>query len=280
MWPIVLGVSLLLTGLLLANQRDGFTDTLDTSTVNATLLVKRAFDDATSLLGIIAGAGGIDKIKDKAQTEYEKTLVDTAIRYVQNFLKYVPSSPTVATLEVFKKDEVDIILVSNTVISYVNLINNMMKRSSEDGDRLYRTYTDSLALYAACKTVLAQNTALKQTEEPLKSILASLETALVSEKEDTLRKLKVYDLGLTAAQKADIAVKMFEINQKVIVLYYLVKTNGDLFPNMKLMDIIKTANTVPAAAFTDYKREGFATIGSPYNNPLRKRPSPFFRLGK
>ena len=239
-WPLVLGIGLILAGFLLKNTTEMFIgNTVDMTGLNATILLRQAFDDATTLINTI----DIAALKAKASTAYEKDMVESTVSYLKNFLKYVPTSPTAETVDKLQDNGMNVILVSNTVISYVNTLQKLKTSYSDKSNKLVALYADAGRTYEMCKGVLKNTPSIKTTEPTMKAILNTLEDVLVNRKSEYTTKLAAYDYGITPGQQMALEQDIYELTQKVGVLFYLIKTSPDMFPVAKQLRALTVANT-------------------------------------
>jgi len=241
-WPLVIGISLILAGFLLKNTTEMFIgNTVDMTGLNATILLRQAFDDATTLINTI----NIAALKAKASTAYEQNMVESTVSYLKNFLKYVPTSPTAETVDKLQDSGMNVILVSNTVISYVNTLQKLKTSYSDKSNKLTTLYTDAGRTYEMCKGVLKNTPSIKTTEPTMKAILNTLEDLLVNRKSEYMTKLAAYDYGITPGQQMALEQDIYELTQKVAVLFYLIKTSPNMFPVANQLRALTVANTPP-----------------------------------
>ena len=77
----------------------------------------------------------------------------------------------------------------------------------------------------------------------MKAILNTLEDVLVNRKSEYTTKLAAYDYGITPGQQMALEQDIYELTQKVGVLFYLIKTSPDMFPVAKQLRALTVANT-------------------------------------
>lgn len=242
---IVLGVILLLSGLLLKNTTELFVgQDVSSTNLNATVTLAQAYTDALSFISTVDTDAKVAALKANAFGEYDKQMIDSSIKYLQNFLSIVNKPPTSTTVQTLQTTGMNVVLVSQTVSQYVATLKKLTTTTTDMTTKLKNLYTDAARAYKLCKNILAATPSISTTESTMKAILSSLEDPLVTNSTDFMAKISAYDNSTTPDQYA-LEQNVYELSQKVGVLFYLIKTSPGMFPRTNQLGSVIAANRVP-----------------------------------